>query len=325
MDLFDIVISGKISREGGGGDISVDELNVTENGVYSASSGYAYNPVNVSVPTGVFPSGTSNITSNGMYDVTSFASASVAVPTGVFPSGTSSITTNGIYDITNFASVDVNVSGGGGGDHDVEDAIITRTLSGTYVNSRITDIPGYAFFWCSSLNSVAFENVVSIGYSAFQKCTSLTYISFPNLEYISNFAFQYTKLVSLIGPKLKGLAGTFSSMSTLMYVDLPLISVLGYSEFQQCSLLSVAKFSALSYISPHAFRLCSNLMSVYLLNESRVCQIAQSNVFLNTPIADSSYTGSFGSIYVPSALLSSYKTYIGWEYYSDRITAYEEE
>lgn len=34
---------------------------------------------------------------------------------GITPSGTMSITSNGIYDIVSFASVDVNVSGGGGG------------------------------------------------------------------------------------------------------------------------------------------------------------------------------------------------------------------
>ena len=149
MDLYNLVVSAKLTKGGGGGggDIDVDALTVTENGTYTASSGHAYSPVTVSVPqSGITPTGTSNITANGIYDVTNFASASVSVPTGVFPSGTSSITANGIYDITNFASVDVNVSGGGGGGFTADD-IAMRTISGV-VSGSATNIGSYAFGYC---------------------------------------------------------------------------------------------------------------------------------------------------------------------------------
>lgn len=43
-----------------------------------------------------------------------FVSAVQAIPTGITPSGTKNITTNGTYDVTNFASAAVNVQGGGG-------------------------------------------------------------------------------------------------------------------------------------------------------------------------------------------------------------------
>ena len=111
MDFFEIMLQQKLA--GGGGDIEVNSLSVTENGTYTALPGHAFSPINVSVPVGVFPSGTSDITSNGIYSVVDFASVNVSVP-GIIPSGTSSITANGIYNITSFVSVDVNVSGGGG-------------------------------------------------------------------------------------------------------------------------------------------------------------------------------------------------------------------
>lgn len=70
----------------GGGDITVEPLPVSANGTYTAPSGKAYSPVVVNVPQGVFPSGTRNISANGNYDVTNYASVAVSVPAGGIPS-----------------------------------------------------------------------------------------------------------------------------------------------------------------------------------------------------------------------------------------------
>lgn len=86
MSYYDILLAKQLSGGGGGGDITVESLSVTANGTYSAPSSKAYTPVTVNVPN---PStGTKNITDNGTYDVTAFASASVAVPFVTYRTGT---------------------------------------------------------------------------------------------------------------------------------------------------------------------------------------------------------------------------------------------
>ena len=82
-----------------------------------------------SIETGITPTGTKNITTNGTHDVTNFASAEVAVPNSFSASDegkvvsngalvaqtAQTVTENGTYDTTLKNSVVVNVEGGGGG------------------------------------------------------------------------------------------------------------------------------------------------------------------------------------------------------------------
>jgi len=78
MNYFDILLAKKLAG-GGGGDVTVEPLSVTDNGTYS-EQGKAYSPVTVAVPLG-----TKSITANGTYDATDdslkgYSSVSVDVP-----------------------------------------------------------------------------------------------------------------------------------------------------------------------------------------------------------------------------------------------------
>ena len=57
---------------------------------------------------------------------------------------------------------------------------------------------------------------------------------------------------------------------------------------------------------------------------SSVCQLLNSSAFYSTPIGGySAEAGTYGSIYVPSSLVASYKAATNWTYFSSRIVAYD--
>ena len=312
MDFYEIMLQQKLAGGGGGGDVSIELLSVTENGTYTAPTGYAYSPVKVSVPT------------------------------GVFPSGTSSITANGIYDITNFASIDVNVPASGGV---TADDIAMRTISGV-VGGSATSIKNYAFAFCSDITEANFPEATAIGMYAFSSCTGLTKISIPKASFINDNGFnRCTKIksvnfpsVSSIGasafgtctaleevsfPKATSIANNaFAFCSALKTVSFPEVLTVSPSAFSSCANLEAVFFPKVSYIGSSAFKTCSKLMSLYVLSTSAASLGA--SALHGTPMSNSTYTGAFGSIYVPASLVSAYQSKANWSVYSARITAYEE-
>ena len=344
MDLYNLVVSAKLQKGGGGGDVDVDPVTITENGVYSASSGHAYSPVTVSVPqSGITPTGTKDINANGIYDVTNFASASVAVPgasgtsvitsngiydietyksasvnvTGIVPSGTSSITSHGIYDIPNFASVDVNVSGGGGGDHDVEDAIIQGTLSGVYVNSRISgSIYRYAFYYFNGLTSINFPNVDDVESNAFYGCGNLSAASLPNATTIGTSAFDgCSKLENVYIPKVTGIYSTCFRGCIMSEMILPSLTFLGQNAFQNCSQLVSISLPILEAVGAAAFSNCSKLSAISLPKVSSIsanafaaCTKLESVYLLSNSVVSGASTTMFKSTPMSA---SSYLGYYG--------------
>ena len=257
-----------------------------------------------------------------------------------------------------------------GGGTDVEDALVTRTLT-EYSNDRVTSIGAYAFYSYNykSLVSVNFPNVTSIGDSAFTDCKYLTNVNFPVVTSIGLYAFRgcvsitsasFTEVTSLgIGafsgcisltsvsfPAVTQLfASTFYNCTalnsvycpaviniqqyafnrclSLTSVSFPLVSQIGNYAFYRCSGLATASFPAVTSIGSSAFYSCIGLVSLYMLGSS-MASLGSKNAFFYTPMDDSTYTGNFGSIYVPASLVSEYQAASNWSYYADRITAIEE-
>lgn len=89
-DALLYALAEKIAQ-GGGGEVTDEAITIAENGITNTPSGKRYNPITVNVPQGITPTGTLDITENGLVDVAQYASANVNVSGGGLPSSISKI------------------------------------------------------------------------------------------------------------------------------------------------------------------------------------------------------------------------------------------
>ena len=144
---------------------------------------------------------------------------------------------------------------------------------------------------------------VFVGSSAFYSCMKMA-MNNTILSLTNSIIYPYTFANCRI-------------LSTTMSVN---ADVQSYA-FASCMSLSTVIMNATQKrtISTSAFYYCSKLMSLYLFGS--MCSLQNSSVFSCTPMVNSTYTGDFGSIFVPESLYSSYLTSTYWSTYSSRFVS----
>ena len=186
---------------------------------------------------------------------------------------------------------------------------------------KVTTIKSNAFCYCTSLKSVSFPVATTISDSAFYSCASLTSVSFPKVTTIGSYAFCNCKqLTSVSFPVATTISSyTFGNCTGLTSVSFPNVITINSRAFYFCTNLTSISFPKVTTIGNYAFERCYNLKSLYLTRSS-LCKLSNSNAFYSTPIGGYSATaGTYGSIYVPTSLLASYKAATNWTYFSSRF------
>ena len=295
---------------------------------------------------GVKPSGTLEISENGVYDVYSYASASV----DVHPSASLSETyiSNGSYNITGefnggvitvdvpapqFITETLNVSANGTynpgeGIDGYSQVVVDVPIDGwdqksfTEGTIEIINLDNSASFVASSaftgnknIQTVNLPYATSVGKDAFRSCSSLSQVSLPVCSIINFGAFKNCSLLSQVSLPMCSFIGdyAFQYCSSLSQVSLPMCSYIGASAFEECSLLNQVNLPMCSYIGGYVFYNCRSLSRI-TIGYSGVCPLIISEVFYGTKI-----TSSTGSIYVPTSLVDSYKSAKNWSYFSTQI------
>jgi hypothetical protein len=191
----------------------------------------------------------------------------------------------------------VTATGGGGGS-ELVDALLDGSVE--EIESNVTKIGERALNYRRNLEKVSLPNVTSIGAYAFDssfRSVALPTLFLPNLTTAGDRAFYASGVSTAILPKLNVVSSQMFNYSvSLVSID-----------------LGVA-----TQIEGAAFSNCSKLKTVIIRTNS-VCSLAYATVFNSTPIKSGS-----GYIYVPSALVDSYKTATNWSTYASQIRAIED-
>ena len=186
---------------------------------------------------------------------------------------------------------------------------------------KCTSIGGRAFYNCYSLTTISFPECTTIELNAFGNCSSLTVASFSKCASISQGAFQNCSSLSVLSfPQLTAISNyTFQACPALTEVYFPECTSIGESAFRNCTALTTASFPKCVSLRNQVFSGCVNLVSLYLMNSS-VCSLTSTGAFTSTPIGGySAIAGRYGSIYVPTSLLTTYKSAQYWSSFSSRF------
>lgn len=227
---------------------------------------------------------------------------------GITPSGTLSIVSNGIYDVASYASAFVSVSGGGGGY--TADEIAMRTISGK-ISGNASTITGYAFRICQNITEASFPSCTYIGEFAFQNCYSLSSVSFPLCNGIGSSAFfNCSHLTNLYFPECSTLFYyAFRNCSSVTTANFPKCSqILNYC-FAGCVSLYDISFPSCATISSSAFYGCGALTSL----DFPMCKSIGNSAFMNCSSTriirflalESAQSYAFGNDYLISTAIFS--------------------
>ena len=165
--------------------------------------------------------------------------------------------------------------------------------SGTLSLSKLSFI-GSSGFHGAGFSSIDFPLLSSMSSYAIYWCSRLESMSIPMISLLPDYCFQYcTKLSS---------------------VYLPNVVQLGAAVFSGCGSLSLLSLPALHLIHSSAFYGIGNgttHLDIYLLSTSMVYKTGD--------YGNTIYLGSKVSVFVPSALYSSYLTVSPWSQHSSKI------
>ena len=328
-----MIINSMISSSSGG-SASIEALNVTQNGTYTASGGVdGYSPVTVNVSggsdgsfkavierTATTPTLPSNLTKVGTYAFYRCSDLEITA----LPIGVTTIENYAFYDCSKLAlsSLPSNLTSIGG-----YAFYNCKNITLQNLPASVTTIGNNAFYNCEKITLTALPSgLTSIGGTTFQGCYGITLTSLPDtVTSIGGTAFNSCTgitsiscngaITSLGSASFTGSSGHSMAITSVSFPNMA-VSSLGNAfgntaAYAACQQLVSADVGKTSTIAGNAFANCYKLQTLVLRKTGSICTLGNVSAFTNTPMRG--YNSLTGTVYVPSALIATYKTATNWK------------
>ena len=183
-----------------------------------------------------------------------------------------------------------------------DDAVFDSIINGSIIefkDDKVTFIGDYAFNGCAALTTVEIPNATYVCQKGFNGCSELQNVSIPKVSTLYDSAFNSCK-------KLKSIV-------------MPAIYNMTSACFENCTALEMVDIHTVCPIKARNFYGCSALKALIIRGTTGVSAMSLTDSLINTPI-----TNGNGYIYVPSALIDSYKAANNWSNFADQFRKLEE-
>lgn len=171
-----------------------------------------------------------------------------------------------------------------------------------------------------TITTINDDSIETVGAYGLAYCQSLIEAILPNCTYIGDFAFVNAKtLVSVDIPKMKDIRpNVFEACSSLKNINIPEVTLLWSNSIKNCPALEKLDLPKVKTISSQVF-VNDSLLATVILRSNTVASLGNVSSFAGTPIANGT-----GFIYVPAALIDSYKTATNWSVFANQFRTIED-
>ena len=193
------------------------------------------------------------------------------------------------------------------------------TLLESFDGENVTTVGNYAFTGCSALAEINLPKATSIGTYAFNGCLA-NHISLPSLKSMSSGAFRGSRFVTVDLPLVTNIANNgFRAQGYIQSVTFPSVTSTSSEAMRNCPALTYVDLPKCASFGTFTFCDCTNLETLILRKSDKICPLSNVNVLQSTKIA-----AGTGYIYVPAALINSYKSATNWTTFSAQFRALED-
>lgn len=153
---------------------------------------------------------------------------------------------------------------------------------------------------------------------AYVPATSITVLNLPSVTSIPN-NFKNKKMETVIMPSLlnTGISG-FSDEVKLTHAQFDSLTTIGMNGLMSCTTITKFDFPSLTSIGTNGLKGCTNLETLIFRSETMVTAGG------STPLGNCKIASGEGYIYVPNALIDTYKANTNWSTYADQFRAIED-